>query len=109
MSIKEIADLYNVKYVAVNPDQLPTVVFNKENAPIIIEKLRFECKPLLGCDVYRIKNGAITEVLLPNLYVNRNANESLTAFLQRSCNESLEFVTNYPQYTNDIFFDFVAM
>ena len=46
MRIKEIADAYDVKYELIgpnDPDLEPLIVFNKENACEIIEKLRCEC------------------------------------------------------------------
>ena len=52
MRIKEIADAYDVKYELIgpnDPDLEPLIVFNKENACEIIEKLRCECIPITGC------------------------------------------------------------
>ena len=109
MKIKDIADAYDVQYVLLPPDINNSICFNRENTCKIIEKLRFECCPILGCDVYRMKNGDVEEFLMPNLYVNRNDNESSRDYLLRSCDEALNFVTNYPKYTNDIYFDLVII
>ena len=108
MEIKKNADLCNVEYRLVYQDIPSCIVFDKENACVMIEKLRFECMPILGCDVYRMKNDNV-EVLLPNLYIDKNNNESYPDFLRRSCNETMDFIINYPKYKNDIFFEFVTM
>ena len=107
MKIKEIADTYGIKYVEFPPDIINSICFNKENACAIIEKLRDEVCPILGCDVYRLENGEVMEILVPDLIVDRDDNESYPDYLQRSCDAALKFVLDYPQYTNDLYFDFV--
>lgn len=109
MKIKEIADAYDVQYVLLPPDIINSICFNRENAFKIIEKLRFECCPILGCDVYRMEKGVVPNFIFPNLYINKFDNESCREYLLRSCDEALNFVTNYPQNTNDIYFDFVII
>lgn len=128
MDIKEIAEAYSVKYESIPIDG--NICFDKENACKIIEVLRCECRPILGADVYRMKNGEVKEFLMPNLYVNRADRESFSAFLQRSCDEAMSFVKNYPYHAdsfcrllfrkflaffknnsqhNDLYFDIVIM
>ena len=108
MSIKEIADAYDVKYEligTVDSDFAPLVVFNKKNACKIIEKLRFECVPITGCVVWKI-TGEEVKALMPIFETNRFDHESYPTFIQRSCNEVLNFIKNYPQYTSDMYFEF---
>ena len=108
MRIKEIADAYDVKYELIgpnDPDLEPLIVFNKENACEIIEKLRFECIPITGCAVWRITSEGV-EALMPIFETNRFDHESYPTFIQRSCNEVLNFIKNYPQYTSDMYFEF---
>ena len=108
MSIKEIADAYDVKYELIgtaDSDFVPLVVFNKKNACKIIEKLRFECVPITGCVVWRI-TGEEVKALMPIFEATRFHQESCPAFLQRSCDEAFAFVKNYPQYTNDMYCEF---
>lgn len=112
MKIKEIAEAYGVEYETLHPDVIHSICFKQENACKIIERLRFECVPILGCDVYRMKNGEVEEILMPNLCVNKSDNESCREYLLRSCDEALNFVKNYSQYINDmndIYFDLVVM
>ncbi len=108
MRIKEIADAYDVKYELIgpnDPDLEPLIGFNKENACEIIEKLRCECIPITGCAVWRITSEGV-EALMPIFEATRFHQESCPAFLQRSCDEAFAFVKNYPQYTNDKYFEF---
>ena len=111
MKIKEIAEAYDVEYESIDPKIIHSIFFNQENACKIIERLRFECVPILGCDVYRMKDGEMAEILMPNLYVNKSEGESCREYLLRSCDEALNFIKNYSQYTNDIngiYFDLVV-
>ena len=109
MKIKEIADAYDVQYILLPPDKINSICFNRENACKIIEKLRFECCPILGCDVYKMGKGELPNFLFPNLYIDKFDTESYRDFLLRSCDEALNFVTNYPKYTNDTYFDLVII
>ena len=71
----------------------------------IIEKLRCECIPITGCAVWRITSEGV-EALMPIFETNRFDHESYPTFIQRSCNEVLNFIKNYPQYTSDMYFEF---
>ena len=107
MKIKEIADAYDVQYILLPPDIINSICFKKENACKIINKLRFECCPILDCDVNRMGKGELPIFLFPNLCIEKFDDESCRDYLLRSCDEALNFVTNYPEYTNDVYFDLV--
>ena len=70
----------------------------------------FKC--ILGLE--QINSGSIT--LSKNVgkvgYVPQNIPQDIKDvtfydYLLRSCDEALNFVTNYPEYTNDVYFDLV--
>ena len=64
--------------------------------PIFVGKYLVEEMHNEGWDCYATK-----------LPLEKFDNESCRDYLLRSCDEALNFVTNYPKYTNDVYFDLV--
>ncbi|MBR6197904.1 MAG: hypothetical protein IKQ72_09945 [Bacteroidaceae bacterium] len=102
IKIKKIADMYGIEYVALD---LEEIYFAQNNAIRMIEKLRFECCPIIGVDVCLLKDGYVEEFLMPNLSTDRANNESCREYLLRSCDEAIEFIRNYPYKCEDLFYD----
>lgn len=67
-----------------------------EDAIKIIGYARDNIVPILGCDVYFIKNN---EIIIPEVfhgwYCDRKVYESLKDYVYRSCSEAMDFIESY--------------
>lgn len=105
--IKDLAELSNVRYEFVCPGLSDAVAFDGKNALKMIEIFRFECYPIKGVDVWRVKNHYVETVVPPGLWIERNETETNKEYLCRSCDEVIRFINSYPKYTLDLHFEFV--
>ena len=105
--IIDLAELSDVRYEFVCPGLSDAVAFDKINALKMIEVFRFECCSIKGVDVWSIKNHNVETVIPPGLWIERFENETNKEFLYRSCDETFEFINNFPKYTFGLHFEFM--
>ena len=79
--------------------RIDAYAFPKQQALIIISKLKEKYVPILGGDVYCLNNRLITDSY-DSWYCNLEAGETQQHFVERSCLVAKKYIENYPE--NDI-------
>lgn len=101
MNIIEIAKTHNVKYEMPVENNPGFVVFTYANALLMIEKIRYECFPIIAIEVY------IKHVFSCNCVFTckRKKDETMPMFTRRSCDEAIAYINNLSGDKNDYLFD----
>ncbi|MBF1466831.1 MAG: hypothetical protein HXN67_06595 [Prevotella pallens] len=87
------------KYYSLMELRIDAYAFPKQQALIIISKLKEKYVPILGGDVYCLNNRLITDSY-DSWYCNLEAGETQQHFVERSCLVAKKYIENYPE--NDI-------
>lgn len=90
MNTKTIADLHNINYIILYTDCPDYILFTAADAIRLIEKIRSECFPVCHIEVTKERKGKYDFDC--SWECHRLCNESMTGYMQRSCNEAIEFV-----------------
>ena len=79
--------------------------FYQQEAIMLINKMMEEVIPVLGVDVYLMKNNTLTLTDgRDSWYCDRLNNEDFSHFAQRSCNGVINYIKNYtPKKTLSLF------
>ena len=101
MNIIEIAKTHNVKYEIPVENNPGFVVFTYANALLMIEKIRYECFPIIAIEVY-IKHGFSCNCVFT---CKRKKDETMPMFTRRSCDEAIAYINNLSGDKNDYLFD----
>ena len=87
------------KYYSLMELGIDAYAFPKQQALIIISKLKEKYVPILGGDVYCLNNRLITDSY-DSWSCNLEAGETQQHFVERSCLVAKKYIENYPE--NDI-------
>jgi len=94
--IEEFVSQNSIDYIPLDSLGITRGAFEKDAALIIISFLREEIIPVLGIDVYILKDNA---VMFPKVYNNwysiRLPNEPMGEYAERTCQEAKSFLRSY--------------
>ena len=94
METKDLADKNKIEYTDISPMGVNSVAFTKENALLIVKKIREENIPILGGDVCLISNGEI-QYTADNWSFSKKDDETLRQFIERSYLGTIDYLTKY--------------
>ena len=101
MDVIEIAKTHNVEYVNPVEGEDRFAVFTYANALLMIEKIRYECFPIIAIEVYEKKGFRCNCVFT----CKRKKDESMPQFTRRSCDEAIAYINNLSGDKDDYLFD----
>lgn len=95
--VKATADEFSLESIGVNG-----FAYSKSKALKIAETYYYSNKPILGGDVYQLKNGQI-RATNDNWYCDRKSSETLAAYVVRSYKIAIEYIHQFPDNSNSLF------
>lgn len=104
-----IANKYSINYYSLDELGVNSVAFEKREALQILENLKNEIIPIIGIDIYEMKEGIIDfSSNYDSWSCDRKEKESLSDFVKRSHKSAYEYVDNYNITDGFPLFDLVA-
>ena len=104
-----IANKHSINYCSLDELGVNSVAFEKREALHLLEYLKNEIIPIIGIDIYEMKEGIIDfSSNYDSWSCDRKENESLSDFVKRSHKSAYEYVDNYSITDGIPLFDLVV-
>ena len=94
METKDLADKNKIEYTDLSPMGVNSVAFTKENALLIVKKIKQENIPILGGDVCLMSNGKI-QYSNDHWSYSKKDDETLRQYTERSYLATIDYLTKY--------------
>ena len=96
-NIQEIAQLYSIEGISLLPlVGIERNGFYRHDAIKLINFMLKEVVPIIGIDIYLLKNSNITFTdSYDNWYCDRIRNETFSQYTQRSCANAMRYINSY--------------